>query len=104
MELTDHIAFRGAAEKEKALTQSKKCLANAPVLRYFDLRCPIVIATDASRFVLGAGMEQDFSDGRYPMAYLSRTLNAVEQNYTPHNSEKLGIVRAITSWHCYLHG
>ena len=103
-ELTKNVMFQWGDVQEKAFIMLKNCLTSAPVLRYFDPKCPIIITTDASKFALGAVMEQVFSDGTHPVAFLSKTLNAAEQNYAPHNSEMLGIVYAITSWHCYLHG
>ena len=65
---------------------------------------PIVVTTDASKFALGAVLEQQFQDGIHPVAYISKTLSPAEQNYATHNSEMLGIVHAVTSWRCYLHG
>ena len=102
--LTKDVPFQWDNNADQAFQELKNCLVSAPVLRAFDPKNPIVITTDASKFALGAVLEQEFPDGKHPIAYLSKTLNAAEQNYAPHNSEMLGIVYAVTSWHCYLHG
>ena len=77
----------------------KYLLITAPVLRSFDPKCPTIVKTDASKFALGAVLEQELPDGRHSIAYLSKNLNAAEQNYALHNSEMLSIAYAVTSWH-----
>ena len=38
------------------------------------------------------------------MAYYSKSLNAVEQNYEIHDKEMLAIIRALEDWHHFLEG
>ena len=102
--LTKNVPFSWNTEAQKSFNTLKHLLITAPVLRTFDPKYSAIVTTDASKFALGAVLEQEFPDGRHPIAYLSKTLNSAEQNYAPHNSEMLSIVYAVTSWHCYLHG
>lgn len=79
-------------------------MVSAPVLNQYNLKYPIFVTTDASKYAIGAVLEQDFPDDRHPFAFVSRNLNPSEQNYAAHDLELLGIVDTIRSWRCYLHG
>eukprot|EP00171_Calliarthron_tuberculosum_P008551 IDg8551t1 len=68
------------------------------VLKTFYANYPITDSTDSSKIALSAALEQYFTDDRHPVAFKSKTLNAAEQNFAPHNSEMLGIVFAVNAW------
>ena len=103
-ELTKNVPFVWTDKTEAAFQELKRTVTSAPVLRQFDKKLPIYITTDASKYAIGGVMEQDFSDGRHPIAFVSRTLNQSEQNYAAHDLELLGIYDTIRMWRCYLHG
>ena len=103
-ELTKNVPFDWTDKAKDAFNTLKKAVTSAPVLHQFHPDYPIVITTDASKYAIGAVMEQEFPDGRHPVAFLSRTLNAAEQNYAAHDLELLGIVDTLRAWRCYLHG
>ena len=103
-ELTKNVPFIWTDKTETAFQELKKTVTSAPVLRQFNKNLPIYITTDASKYAIGGVMEQDFSDGRHPVAFVSRTLNQSEQNYAAHDLELLGIYDTIRMWRCYLHG
>ena len=85
--LTKDVPFKWSPEADKAFKTLKTTIVSAPVLRTFHPEYPITITTDASKFAVGAVLEQDFQDGRHPVAYISKTLNPAQQNYAPHNAE-----------------
>lgn len=64
---------------------------------------PIIFTTDGAKKATGAVLEQDFPDVRHPVAYMSRTLNGAEKNYSAHDLELLAIVEALRVWKCYFH-
>ena len=103
-DLTKNVPFIWSTEAEQAFQRLKKAITSAPVLRQFCSDSPIYVTTDACKFAMGAVMEQDFPDGRHPVAFASRTLKPAEQNYAAHDLELLGIVDSIRAWRCYLHG
>ena len=88
-ELTKNVPFRWTDHTEKAFQELKNAIITAPVLRTFNPEYPIVITTDASKYAIGAVLEQDFPDGRHPIAFISKTLSSSEQNYAPYNVEML---------------
>jgi len=53
-----------------------------PVLQYPDFNKPFVLTTDASRFAVGAMFIQGKIGQDKPIAFVSRTLNEAEQNYS----------------------
>ena len=57
------------------------------------------IESDASDFATGTVLSMKYDDDKWhPCAYLSKSLNDVEQNYDTHNKEMLRIMRALESW------
>ena len=61
----------------------KKQLIKAPVLAHYDRTKPISLATDASPYGVGTVLSPVMEDGsEMPIAYASRTLNAVEKRYS----------------------
>ena len=103
-DLTKNVPFDWSKEASNAFDLLKKAVISAPVLRQFHPSYKVLVTTDASKQAIGAVMEQEFPDGRYPVAFLSRTLNSAEQNYAAHDLELLGIVDTLRAWRCYLHG
>ena len=59
----------------QSLQQLKQMLANAPVLKYYDVRKPVTIQTDASGYGCGSTCMQD----GLPVEYASRSLTRVER-------------------------
>ena len=63
-------------------------------LKFFDPRLQIKITFDASKFGLGATLEQKFKDNWEPIAFASRTLTPAAINYCQLEKETLPIVFA----------
>lgn len=78
----------------------KNMLMNEPVLAYSDLNKPFTITTDASNFAIGAILEQS----NRPIAYMSRTLNDSETNYSTIEKELLAIIYGCTKFRPYIFG
>ena len=70
---------------DEAVEKVKKALTSAPVLSYFNPKKATIIQADASQVGLGAALLQD---GR-PVAYASRALTRVEQQYAQIEKELL---------------
>ena len=70
------------AATEEAFYKLKKKYATAPVLAFADLKRPFLLETDASKYSLGAVLQQVQEDRKYhPVAYVSRALWGSEANY-----------------------
>ena len=60
------------------------------------------VEMDASGHAIGGVLSQE-QDGKWrPIAFLSRTMQAAEQNYEIYNKELLVIVEALAKWRQYL--
>ena len=44
---------------------------------------------------MGAVLSQVWDDGEHPVAYESKKMNAVEQNYPMHERELLAVIHAL---------
>ncbi|GJP87017.1 hypothetical protein CLOP_g16984 [Closterium sp. NIES-67] len=98
------ITGPGGGRQQTAFDELSFFLMSSPMLRIADPPRPFEVLTDASDFVIGAILLQDFDDGLQPIAYESRKLQAAERNYPVHDKEMLAIVHAFKVWRCYLTG
>ena len=60
--------------QEKAFNKIKDVLSQQPVLKYFDVKKPITVRCDASKFGLGAVLAQDDK----PVSFASRSMTEAE--------------------------
>jgi RNase H-like domain found in reverse transcriptase len=82
----------------------KEALNNPPILRCVDSSLPYKVQTDSSETWIGAVLQQRNENGTRPVAYMSRKLNAAEQDCTVHERELLAVVGALQEWRAYLLG
>ena len=90
--------------QEMAFRTLKEKFTSYPVLRNPDHTQPFQLDTDASAFAVGATISQEFSDGRHPVAYFSKTLTPPEQNYDIYDRELLAIIYAVKAFKYLLLG
>ena len=71
-----------------------------------DNSLPFCVEADSSDFVTGAVLsQQSKEDGKWhPIAFYSKSLNAVERNYKIHDKEMLAIIRSFEEWCHFLEG
>ena len=81
-----------------------QAITTAPVLRSPDQSKSFIVTTDASRFAVGAELNQKHEGKLYPVAFMSKKLSPAERNYPTHEQELLAILSAIPEWKCYLDG
>ena len=94
--LKNHPVSLTAATEEAFYTLKKKC-ATAPVLAFVDLKRPFLLEKDASKYGLGAILQQVQEDGKYrPIAYVSHALRGSEANYHSSKLEFLALKWAVT--------
>ena len=92
--------FEWTEEQESSFVQLKTALTTAPVLAHPASDKEFVISTDASKYAVGATLEQD---GR-PVAYLSHRLSDAERNWDTGDQELLAFMIALRHWDIYLRG
>ncbi|XP_054278887.1 uncharacterized protein K02A2.6-like [Macrosteles quadrilineatus] len=84
----------------RSFDKIKQSIANASVLRYFNVHEPLTIQCDSSSIGLGASLLQSGQ----PVAYASRTLSPVERRYAQIEKECLAILFACNRFHYYISG
>lgn len=78
--------------EDNAFNELKKICASYPVLRTPDWSKQFILETDASGFVLGAVIAQEFKDEIHPISFNSRSLLPAEKNYKAHDKELVGMI------------
>ena len=89
---------------EDKFDESKSTISNCASSKFFDPKLQTKITCDASKFGLGATLEQKFNDIWEPIAFASRTLTRAESNYCQLEKEILSIVFACSKFHEYVYG
>ena len=89
-----------------AFSKLKESITSAPVLESPDPSTPFRIEADSSDFATGAVLSQpSSSDGKWhPVAFYSKSLDAVQRNYEIHDKEMLAIIRALEEWRHFVEG
>ena len=82
----------------------KEKFTSYPVLRNPDPKKCYILDTDASLYAIGATLSQDFTDGRHPIAYFSKSLLPAERNYNIYDWELLAIIYAVKAFRQLLLG
>jgi len=67
---------------------------------------PFQIKADSSDFTTGAVLSQQLTtDGKWhPVAFYSKSLSSMEQNYEIHDKKMLAIIHALEEWRHFLEG
>jgi len=92
--------FSWGDEQQNAFDQLKTTLTTAPVLAHPSSEKEFVVSTDASKFAVGATLEQD---GK-PVGYLSHRLSDAETNWDTGDQELLAFMISLRHWDIYLRG
>ena len=60
---------------------------------------------DASDYATGGVLSTKCKDGKWRLvAFISKSLNATEQNYKIYDKEILAVIRCLEAWRHYLEG
>jgi len=63
------------------------------------------VEVDASDYATGGVLSTKCKDGKWRLvAFISKSLNATEQNYKIHDKEILAVIRCLEVWRHYLEG
>ncbi|XP_049271184.1 uncharacterized protein K02A2.6-like [Rhipicephalus sanguineus] len=102
--LRKDVHFEWDLAAEQSFTKVKELLASRRVLRMFDPALPVIVATDASAYGLGAVLQQVDGPSIRTVAFASRTLTETERKYSTGEREALACLWACEKWHIYLWG
>jgi len=93
--------------KEQAAFEDLKTAVTTALVLVFPQESDLFrIEADSSDFAIGVVLsQQSTTDGKwYPVAFYSKSLSSVEQNYEIHNKEMLAIIYALEEWRHFLEG
>ena len=93
-DLTGSAEWRWEKEQEEAFQKLKDAITSRPVLIFPNENHPFRVEADSSDVATGAILsQQSAEDGKWhPVAFLSKSLSAVERNYEVHDKEMLAII------------
>lgn len=103
--LHNDIPFVWTEDCENAFLKAKAEFKSDTILAHFDPKLPLVLATDASSYGVGAVLSQIQPDGtERVLQYASQTLTDTQKKYSQIDKEAYGIIFAIKKFHQYLYG
>ena len=76
-----------------------------PILAILDIDREMRVEADAKDYATGGVLLTKCEDGKWrPVAFISKSLNATEQNYEIHDKEMLAVIKCLEVWRHYLEG
>jgi hypothetical protein len=105
-DLTGHAEWSWGPDQQVAFDELRRRITSTPILSFAQDEKPFRLEADSSDYATGAVLsQQSDSDGKWhPVAFYSKSLNAVERNYEIHDKEMLAIIRALEEWRHFLEG
>ena len=83
-------------EQQEVFKELKRKITSQPVLALLKRKGKFQVETNVSKHAIGGVLSQEQDEKWRPIAFLSRTMQLVEQNYEIYDKELLAIVEAIT--------
>jgi len=99
-----NVKWQWNSSCKSAFQKIKDLIVSAGVLTHYQPELPLVLATDASPYGIGAVISHVIDNTEKPIAFASRTLTKAERNYSQLDREALGIVYGVKKFHQYLYG
>ncbi len=104
-ELLGDRTYEWTEECDGAFNAVKQAISSDKLLAHYNPEIPLVLATDASPYGIGATIMHEYDDGtRRPIAYASRSLNKAEKGYAQLDKEALSIMFGLKRFETYLYG
>ncbi|GBG61704.1 hypothetical protein CBR_g23219 [Chara braunii] len=87
-----------------AFTRLKKALTRAPVLKLPDPTLPFILTTNASRYGIGAVLQQDDGNGLRPVEFMSKKIKTQKLQDSTYEKELYALVCALKHYKHFLMG
>jgi len=92
-------------EQEEAFGKLKVMFTTELVLAIPDIDKEIRVEADASDYTTGGVLSAKCENEKWrPVAFISKSLNAMKRNYEIHDKEMLAVIRCLEAWRHYLEG
>jgi len=101
-ELKGKKEWKWEKEHQEAFEELKEKITSQPVLSLPRREGKFRVEMDISGHAIGGVLSQEQDRKWKPIAFLSRTMQAAEQNYEIYDKELLAIVEALVKWRQYL--
>ncbi len=88
---------------QEAFDKSKAMILENNLLEVYDPNKPIILATDASPYGVGAVLSHLVNGVEKPVMFVSSSLSPAEKNYSQLHREALAIIFALKKLHNYLY-
>jgi hypothetical protein len=100
------VRFIWGLPQEDSFIKLKELITSAPILVLPDDDLPFRLEMNGSGIATGAVLSHQLRNDNawHLVAFLSKALNPIEQNYEMHNAEMLAIIRGLEEWRHYLEG
>lgn len=103
--LQDSVKWEWTNEDENIFIALKSALSSEDTLVHYNPSLPLVMATDASEYGVGAILMHRYPNGQLrPITAASRSLDVSEQRYAPIDREGLAIMFGLAKFHMYVYG
>jgi hypothetical protein len=91
------VRFIWGLPQEDSFMKLKELITSAPVLVFPNDNLPFRLEANGCGIATGAVLSQQNVDNNawHPIAFLSKALNPVEQNYEIHDTKMLAIIRGL---------
>lgn len=102
--IRNDIEFLWSVECEETFQNSKTFITNDSVLELYDPNKPIIVASDASPYGVGAQLSHEINGCEKPVMFASSSLTDAQKNYSQIHREALAIMFAVKKFHVYIYG
>lgn len=103
--LCNNVKFDWNGKCEESFKAVKKRMQENTVLCHFDPKLPIVLATDASAYAVGAVLSHIMPDGtERPIQFASQSLSKTQRKYSQIDKEAYGIIFGVKKFFQFLYG
>jgi RNase H-like domain found in reverse transcriptase/Reverse transcriptase (RNA-dependent DNA polymerase) len=104
--MKNNSIFHWSSDEQTAFSALKQRTTSTPILALLNNLKSFRIEVDSLDLTTGAVLSQQGSKDNkwHPIAFLSKSLSPVEQNYKIHDKEMLAIVRALEEWRHFVEG
>ena len=93
------------APQQKAFEDLIYKVTHAPILSHYNLKKPVIIETDASKYVTAGIISQLGDDNMLRrIAFRCKSMSKSESNYDVHEKELVAIILALEDWRRYVKG
>ena len=103
--LRNDTPFKWTNKCEEVFKAVKAEMQSDKVLAHYDPKLPIILATDASSYGVGAVISHKYPNGEErPIQFASQSLNNTQQKYSQIDKEAYAIIFGVRKFYQYLYG